>query len=57
MCRGDRYDNSEDTNVYFRVIRVNEQNLETFSKSEEMKFSANFQLRGEAEFELKNLIF
>ena len=38
-------------------MRVNEQNPKTFSESEEMKFSANFQSRGEVEFELKNSKF
>ena len=57
MCRDERNENLEDTRVYFGVVRVNEQNLEIFSYSEEMKFSSIFQSRSEAKFELKNSIF
>jgi hypothetical protein len=55
-CRGERNENLEEPRVYFGVIRLNEQNLETFSDYEEMKFSAIFQSGGEVEFELKNSI-
>ena len=56
-CRGDRNENFELPRVHFFFIRVNEKNQITFFYSEEMKFSAIFQLRGEAECEVKNSIF
>ena len=56
-CIGERNENFEDKKVYFWFLRVNEQNAETFSYPEEMKFLANFQSRGQAKFELKIQFF